>query len=280
MHSRELIHNFLNESLFNVSESVPWNPSFYGSMLPICPRQLMLAELYKDKFKREQTFQERYDQEIGKAAHKLIQHTWTINGVLWGDWKCTDFDNCGVSYTDQILSKCPRCGANLIYREKKIKDLESGFVGKCDGIVYCKELNGYLIAELKSRNTNIIKAREGQEPYPSDLYQVSAYATLISKKFWIPIVGRLVLWIGKPKYRPYQFWFYPGLGEELFKEQTRLKLDLDDKIKNNRQLEVKGRCSRIEDADGCYFAPICFSEHRDKIILERIESNDNERNKH
>jgi hypothetical protein len=130
-------------------------------------------------------------------------------------------------------------------------------------------MDAYLIFELKSRNSNIISA--ASEPYRSDLYQVSMYATLLHRTYWMRIAGRVILWIGKPKPKPFKFWFYPGIGEEMADEQFRAKKDLDLKMKEGRVLEVEGICNGVDNEDGCPYVGICSSPVLNRLIMTEYE---------
>lgn len=268
----DAIHDFIESSLVEYESQEKWSYAFRGSALPICQRQLMLGKFYETtSFTKPVSFSTRYAFHIGRAIHALAQETWARQGLLWGDWKCSDHKHCGVKFNSVRLEggRCVRCGSPALYIEKQVTDESTGFSGHCDAPVYVPRLDSYVIFELKSRNSNIIS--KATEPYESDLYQVSMYATLLEKLFWLRISGRVVLWIGKPRPKPYKFWFYPGTGEELAEQQFKLKLELDQKLKEGRVLEVAGRCSTPEDADGCPFAGICLSPVRDRLVKQEYD---------
>ena len=265
------IGDFISKSLIDYELIEKWNYKFCASNLPICPRQLMLGRFYeKTKHERLVPFTQKYSFHVGQAIHSLVQDTWSRQSILWGDWKCLDKD-CGVKYSNTQLpeGKCIRCGHSARYIEKEVEDMATGFTGRCDAVVFCEELDGYLVYELKSRNINIIN--NVIDPYLSDIYQVSHYATLLSRKYWLRIVGRVILWLGKPKPKPYKYWYYPGIGEELVDEQFKLKLDMDKKVSEGRVLEVTGRCNTFEDTNGCLFAGICLSPSRDRLVEEEYQ---------
>lgn len=267
----DLLDNFIASSLLDFEITEKWSYTFRGSALPACPRQLMLGQFYaKTKFEKQVSFTERYHYHVGRAIHALCQETWARQGFLWGNWVCSDH-RCGVKFNKVRLEggRCIRCGSLAQYQEHLVTDEATGFSGHCDAPVFVPALDSYVIFELKSRNSNIIS--KATEPYESDLYQVSAYASLLARKYWLRIAGRVILWLGKPKPKPYKFWFYPGVGEDLYEQQAKLKLDLDQKIKEGRVLEVAGRCSTQEDADGCPFAGICLSPVRDRLIVADYE---------
>lgn len=263
------------ETLLDYKEEVSWRFEFRGSSLPSCPRALMFGLFHKptpDEFpKKFEDFATRYNFKVGHAVHALVQQTWGAQGLLWGDWQCLDVANCGVTFQNTRLPKgrCLRCNEEALYVEKHLKDPATGFSGHCDGIVFSEELNGYFVLELKTRNHNVIQ--RAKQPYESDLYQVSAYATLISQQFWVPIIGRLILWVGKPKPKPYKMWFYEGCGSQLFEEERAKKLHLDQCLKNKEPHNVHGVCEKISDGDGCPWQGICFSPKRDKIIKQQFE---------
>lgn len=267
----DVIDNFISSTLIDYEATERWSYTFRGSALPICPRQLMLGKFYnRTKFEKQVSFTERYHYHVGRAIHALCQETWAKQGLLWGKWECKD-SKCGVKFNKVRLEggRCIRCGSPAEYLEPTVTDELTGFSGHCDSVVFVPALDSYIIFELKSRNSNIIS--KATEPYAGDLYQVSAYATLLARQFWLRIAGRVILWIGKPRPKPYKFWFYPGVGEDLFEQQSKLKLDLDQKIKEGRVTEVAGRCSTHEDADGCPFAGICLSPVRDRLIVAEYE---------
>jgi hypothetical protein len=268
------IKTFIDNSLLDFEIQEKWSYSFKGSALPCCPRQLMLGMFYKKtKFEHAVSFSTRYSFHVGRAIHALAQETWARQGLLWGDWVCEDHKNCGVKYTSTRLEggRCIRCGRQALYIEKEIVDEATGFKGYVDAPVYVPSLDAYVIFELKSRNSNVISKAE--HPYESDLYQVSMYASLLARKYWLRIAGRVILWIGKPKPKPYKFWFYPDVGEDLADEQFKLKAELDKKIECGDIVSVEGCCVTPQDADerGCPFAGICLSPVRDRLIQEEYK---------
>lgn len=265
------IDNFITETVLNRKIQEPWNyEEFRGSSLPICPRQLLLGQLQKTPIIRNQSFEDRYSFHVGRAVKSLLHEFWV--NELWGDWRCADPQNCGLRFNNTFLKdgKCIRCGSPAIYLEKQLKEKETGFAGQCDAIVYCQELGGFLVFEINSKNRNVITT--ATEPYLSERYQVSAFATLLSRQYYLRIIGRVILWVGKPKPKPYKFWYYQGLGEGLVEEQFKLKLDLDQKIKEGRLSEISGCCNTPQDAEAkcCPFAGICLSPARDRLIETEV----------
>jgi len=274
MDTLDTLKNFIESSLLDYETQEKWSYSFRGSALPCCPRQLLLGKFYeKTKFEHAIPFSTRYSFHVGRAIHALAQETWARQGLLWGDWVCGDYKNCGVKYNSTRLEggRCIRCGSPTLYIEKKVVDEATGFSGHCDAPVYVPSLDAYIIFELKSRNSNIIS--KAQEPYASDLFQVSTYATLLARKYWLRIAGRVVLWIGKPRPKPYKFWYYPGIGEDLAEQQFKIKADLDQKIKEGKVTEITGCCETPNDAEerSCPFAGICLSPARDRLIEEEYK---------
>ena len=269
----DIIDKFISSSLIDFDINETWSYSFRGSSLPTCPRQLMLGQFYKKtKFDKTISFSTRYAFHVGRAIHALCQETWSRQGVLWGDYRCVD-NSCGVKFNNTRLEggRCIRCGSPADYIEKHLVDIATGFSGHCDAPVFVPELDGYVVFELKTRNSNIIS--KANQPYDSDLYQVSMYATLLSRIYWLRVVGRCVLWIGKPRPKPYKFWYYDGCGENLADEQFKIKLDLDKKIKEGRVAEVEGLCKTQEDVSyrDCPFGGICLSPVRNKLIKEEYK---------
>ena len=261
------LQKFVLDSLLKFEEQIPWTPQFRGSSLPVCPLQLALAKM-NGGMTRTSSFIEQYHMTVGTAIHALIQATWCKQEVLWGDWRCQDSEHCGLFVKDQAISSCPRCRGKITYVEKVISDPEVGFSGHCDGVVRVDTLGGYVVTEIKSRNFNIVKQHENSPPYESDIFQVSAYATLAARQTMLPIVGRMVLWIGKPRPSPFGLWFYPGLGEDLYAAQVKLKVFADQKLAAGEPLSVPGKCSVITDAGSCPFSGICFSPRKENLILD------------
>ena len=272
MNTYQVLDQFVLNTLLDYKEEVSWRFEFRGSSLPSCPRALMFGQFLKKKPehfpKKDEDFTTRYHFHVGRAVHALVQETWGSQGFLWGDWACTDLKNCGMTFHNTRLPKgrCVRCGEVAQYVEKEISDSTTGFTGHCDGIVFCEELNGYFVLELKTRNHNVIA--KATRPYESDLYQVSAYATLISQSFWVPIVGRLILWVGKPRPKPHKMWFYPGTGEGLFQAEQEKKRHLDRCLAEGKPEDVIGRCEVISDGDDCPWQGICFSPKRVALVSE------------
>lgn len=270
-----VLDQFVLDTLLDHKEEVSWRFEFRGSSLPSCPRALMFGLFHKkrpEEFpKKDEDFTMRYHFHVGRAVHALVQETWGSQGLLWGDWSCSDLNACGMVFQNTRLphGKCLRCHAPATYVEKVVQDPSTGFSGHCDGLVFCEKLNGYVVLELKTRNHNIIA--KAVKPYESDLYQVSAYATLISQNYWIPIVGRMILWVGKPRPKPHKMWFYPGTGSSLFQEEQDKKKTLDACLKKGQPEDVPGVCDVISDGDGCPWQGVCFSPKREKIVQEMFK---------
>jgi hypothetical protein len=271
MTAREQLGSFIGNTLLDYQEDVPWKSEFRGSSLPACQRQLMLSQFYKDEISIPRTFVQSYHFEVGRSIHRLVQATWAKQSLLWGDWQCLDRENCGSFFQNTILEKgiCHRCRGPAEYVEKIIRDDDAGFTGHCDGVVWCDPFAAFLVVELKSRNHNIIKDYEGKNPYESDIYQSSAYATLIHRQYKINIAGRLILWLGKPKPRPYLSWFYPGMGDELYDSQVQAWKRSRKMIEQGDIMNVPCACAALDDVGSCPFGAICFSPNRDKLILEK-----------
>ena len=263
------LDQFFDETVLSHSEEESLKIQFRGSGLPICSRKLMLARIWPD-IKDTKEFQTNYHKAVGHAIHSVIQKTWAKQGVLWGNWRCTS-DKCGVFFKHCMINKCLRCGASVDYQEIKFGKDEYGIPGQCDGVVWLEWLKAYIVVELKSRNFNIIKQykKNNWQPYDSDIYQVSAYATMIQRKFWLPIVGRYIVWVGKPRPKPFLTWYYPGVGSELFDEQIVAKNKFEEQFAQGKVLEVEGVCKVYEDGKGCPFQAICFSTKRDELILNQ-----------
>lgn len=273
MSIESLIGEFIDDELLDSSEDIPWKSEFRGSSLPVCQRQLMLSRFYKDEIVIKKPFVQDYNFEVGRAVHRLVQSKFAKRSLLWGDWQCLARETCGAFFQDRILEKglCIRCGHEAEYVEKTLKHQESEFSGHCDGAIWVKALRGFLALELKSRNHNIIKDRTGEPPYDSDYYQVSAYATLLKRNFHLDIVGRLILWVGKPKPKPRLFWFYPGCGEVLFDAQVREYNESKSLVAAGKVEMVPGVCETMSDIGSCPFGAICFSPQRDQLIREKYE---------
>jgi len=158
------------------------------------------------------SFETRYSYHVKRAIISLVQEFWSDD--LWGDWRCMS-DDCSVTYKNTHLKqgRCIRCGSRASYT-KVLKDDATGFSGSCPAIVYSKEMNGYLVFEINARNTNVIT--KAVDPYPDEIFKTSAYATILARKHCLRIIGRCVLWIGKPKPKPYKFWFMPDIGWEIY----------------------------------------------------------------
>jgi hypothetical protein len=246
----DTIGSFISSSLLEDQREEEWN---FGSSY-VCPKQIMY-ENHGIKTKISTSFYTRYRRSVSNAIRKVIHQTWARQGLLWGDWRCEDM-GCGVTYQNCRLEGgvCIRCGSPTHYREKKLSD-GAGFSGRCDAVVFAPSLDGYLIFKLKSRNTNIILKTD--KPYPSDIQQVSAMATLLTRQKWLRVVGRVVLWVGTPKPKPFKYWYYPDTGEDIFEEQLKRKQDVDKSIAEGK--DVQGICKAAIDAPpSCPFKDRCF----------------------
>ena len=252
----DTIDTFISQTVIGHEQEDEWN-YFFGSGYT-CPRQMMYGAEDKQA-KITTSFYTRYRRSVNKAVSKTIQQTWARQGLLWGDWRCKD-TSCGVFYPNCRLEGgiCIRCGSPAYYTEKELSDPETGRSGRCNAVVYVPAHDGYLIFKLKSRNTNIILT--AKEPYPSEIQQASTVATLLAKQKLLRVVGRVVLWVGTPKPRPFKHWYYDGLGEDLVEDQIKLKQNVDKMIAAGRSSEIIGRCSDPREAQNCPFIEKCFGE--------------------
>ena len=269
--TRGLLNAFISDTLIDHQDKVPWKADFRGSTLPACQRQLMLSDFYRDEICIPRDFSQSYNYEVSKSIKRLVQATWARQSLLWGDWQCTDRENCGAFYQNTVLDKgvCHRCHGQAEYVQKIIKDESVGFSGRCDGVVWCDALNGFVVAGLKARNHNVIKEYDGKQPYDSDIYQAAAYATLISRQYKINVVGRMILWIGKPKPRPYQFWYYDGRGSDMYEAQVNARKSSQQLVAAGQIFDVPCRCRDADDVGGCPFGSVCFSPKRDDLMRSK-----------
>jgi hypothetical protein len=243
-----------------------WTPHM---QIPICQCQLLLTQI-KPKNKKKISFTERYNTHVTRSIRSLVQEIWLEQGILWGDFQCKDV-NCGVKFYNTRLdsNNCLRCGSPVTYLEKLVTDTSSGFSANCHAVVYSSELDGYLLFDINTRNSNIIT--KAVNPYSNVQLRNAALATILAKQ--VRIVGRVILWVGKPRPKPYKFWFYEGVGEDIAEEQFKIKADLDQKLKEGKVTEIKGCCETTNDAEerSCPFAGICLSPARDRLIEEEYK---------
>ena len=244
---------FVARTLLDHESTVEEPPGFRGSSLPVCPRRQVWNRTQGPIIKIR-TFTERYQAAVGQALRRLVQETWAGQGLLWGDWACTALD-CGTTFREtKTDGRCLRCRAPLRYQEVEVLDPGPGFAGHCHGVVWCDELDGYLAVAMKARNEHVIERY--REPYPSDLLQASAYATLLARRYWLPIAGRLVLWIGKPRPKVSRSWFYPGLGDDLYDREVEALRRGERQAEAGR--EIEGTCKVRADARECQYGDQCF----------------------
>jgi len=95
MEMDEIIHKFVDTSLFDTELELRWNFNFNSAAVPICPRQLMLG-LFSGKQDKKIPFKMRYQRHMKQAINTLVQEFW--GDYLWGDWRCSDINHCGVKY--------------------------------------------------------------------------------------------------------------------------------------------------------------------------------------
>jgi len=268
----KIVDDFLNQTLFDYTTEVPRTFGFNGNSYPLCPRQLMLSYIAPQKYFFSVPFNTRYNYHVGKAIAALAQETWAKQSLLWGDWKCSD-PSCGVSFKSMILNRgvCIRCGQPCDYIEKRLTDIETDFEGLVDGVVFCAELKGYLVFNLRSRNKNVIASSDA--PYAGDLFSISIHASILSQKFGLPIAGRVLLWIGKPKPKPFKFWFFDRIGDNLANSMFEVKRKLTKQIEKGDFLDVVGSCITPQDVESvnCPFGAICFSPDREALISNQLK---------
>jgi len=238
----------LIEGLLNHEIKKNWKPPL---QFPFCPRQLLLNKTLP-VVANTISFAERYNTHVTRSLRSLVQEIWGEQGLLWGDFQCKD-ENCGVKfYNTRLDGKCLRCGSTVRYIEKLIVDDSVGFSGHCHAIVYSSELKGYVVFDVTTRNSNIIE--KVTVPY-SDVYlKTTLISVFLSSR--VPIVGRAILWLGKPKPKPYRLWFYEGMGEGVVEELLKINSELEHK--NITDLPLY--CSSPEDAAArsCPFVDKCF----------------------
>lgn len=184
---KDIINKFISNT-FESSITIPW------------------VDDDKKKATKTISFSQRYSFYAKRAIKDLIKEFWADN--LWGNWVCSDTKECGVSYNNTLLKngRCIRCGSPAHYINKIVTDPNTGFTGHVDAIVYNEELNGYLIVKINAKNNNVILSAE--KPYESEITQITTLATVLQKQICLPIVGRVILWVGKPKPTPYKAWVY------------------------------------------------------------------------
>ena len=267
------VENFIDQTLLDFKIEIPRAFGFKGNALPLCPRQLFFDHINPQKHIFPISFNTRYNYHVGQAITALAQETWARQSLLWGDWQCSDKQNCGVSFKSMRLEKglCIRCGETANYIEKSVSDIETDFTGRVNAVVFCAELQGYLVFGLRSRNKNVIASSDA--PYQGDLYEVSIYAHVLSKKFGLPIAGRVLLWVGKPKPKPFKFWYFHDTGEKLANDMFEVKRKLTKQIEKGDFLNIEGLCSQISDVEmmDCPFGEICLSPDREALIQNQLK---------
>lgn len=271
MKPKTCLDDYINHEVLEYQDSFEWRAKYSGSNLPACPRQVMLCELEGGRTVHK-PFSMSYNVAVGQAIHTVLQNIWVKQEKLWGNFKCTNPD-CGMSFKNTRISKCLRCHSEVTYEELYFDKNKYAISGYCDGVMWNEKLRGYVVVELKSRNHNIIQQYrdEDKEPYLSDLYQVSSYATLLAHEFHLPIVGRYILWIGKPRPKPFKSWFYEGLGEDLYEEQKNEKELMLKQLSEGKVENVKGLCKTVKDKPDCPYRHLCFSEDRDQQIRKKYQ---------
>ncbi len=256
---KNIIDNFISTTL-SQNASIPWSyKDFRTSSFPFCPRQYGLAA-YNEVNNKILSFHQRYNYHSSCALKKTMYDFWADH--LWGDWKCSQHtEECGIYFTSTFLKSgmCIRCGGTSQYLGKKVTDIESNFSGTCDAVVFLDQLHGYVVFELNAKNNNIIY--NAQEPYPSELYQVSAFASLLVKNYNLPIVGRAILWLGKSKPNPHKSWLYHGTGMEFITNEFIKKQTTDTQLSQGiPPLQLDGVCHTTDQAIArqCPFVNKCF----------------------
>lgn len=268
----KIVETFINDTLFDFKIELPRTFGFKGTNLPLCSRQLFLDHIFPKNHTFLVPFLVRYNYHIGKALLALAQEFWAKQSLLWGDWICSD-STCGVRFNNVRLEKglCIRCGSPAEYIEKMLTDKETSYEGRVDAVVFCTELKGYLVFSLRGRNKNVIATTDA--PYPGDLYEISISAHILSQKFGLPIAGRVIFMLGKPKPRPFKFWFYESIGENLANQMLEVKRKLNTQIEKGDFLQIEGLCLMPSDAQkmNCPFETICFSLEREQLIQNKLK---------
>lgn len=249
----EVVSKMIASSLLDASTTEVWSPKI---TLPICQRQLFYTKLYeKTRYENNVPFYKRHAFHIHNSMCCLTHEFWGEKGDLWGSWRC---DSCNIVFNNTRLERgrCIRCGLPASYSKKFLKDDVAGFAGYCDAIVFSEEMNGYLVFTIRARNSNVIE--KAVEPYESDIYKTAAYAYILSRQHWLSIAGRSILWLSKSNSKHFKVWTYEGVGEELFEEQIRLKLEVEQKMKDGNVFERVCRYTTDAAAKSCQFTNMCF----------------------
>lgn len=227
-------------------------------LLPFCPRKALIAKLYPSE--KSHSFQNRYNYAVSKALKNLVQRTWSQQGLLWGDWRCSDVENCGIILRGQILQRCPRCHGELSYIKPEVTDPITGFKVKADGVVLCEEARGFVPYIISCRNAKIINQRKGMEPYESEQASLAFVAHGLSRK--VQIAGRLIVWLNKGNATPFLHWFYRDKGEDIYRVQVAAWQAYQEK-----EGTCEGNLTKLPAvcADRCPHKDLCFSKEQGAI---------------
>lgn len=264
--NKQEVEQFIVDSL-NVEEQGFWHPQYKASFAPFCQRQLLLSKIVGG-IPRPIPFQQKYKDSVQQGILQTLHSTWTSSGVLWGDFRCSNTEACGIILRNQSVTKCPRCSSKLIYMKKEVEEYETGLKAKCDAVLFVEDLGGYVACKIHTRNENTLLRYKSDSPYPSDIYTTAICATLLAPK--VKIIGRLVLWLNKAKPKPFLYWYYPDLGTSLLEEQVSLQKDLLQKIKDRTPELTVMRCKTEKDAGSCLYKGLCFRPNRDQTLISKF----------
>lgn len=219
-------------------------PQYRPSSFPICSvltYMSLIEGASKGYFEEEKSAASDYFTSVGTAAHENIQFYMGISANVFGDWKCTNVDNCKLASKAMDLydangrlhrrgkrtrknttnNICPCCNSPMTYIEKQVNYM--GLKGHIDCILLLDD-GTYWIGDYKTSTK--YKLQSGKLPERSHLRQLPAYCYVLEKKYNLTISGFSLLYFSRDN--PFNFYEYA----EKWTSKWRRKIKKE--VKNER----------------------------------------------
>ena len=276
--------------------------SLSPSMFPICSIKLWIEEyrgLTLGSYIKEEGVSLSYYGKVGTLTHELFQDNMGKLGDIWGDWNCTNY-KCELSKKTKPIwkdgkifkegtpsrrnstnNKCPECGSDCAYKEKKI--LYKGIVGFIDGLhpYPPSTKDGFWVSDFKTTSTK--KVDKDSFPEDKHLYQLPIYCRIMELK-GRKVYGFSLLYI--PRDNPNTFYEHRENWTDEWREWADAVIKLEkekfesvhdslETTKLNRVIACKPCMTekeyraKMHGFDECPMLSVCFDKKELKSTMKR-----------
>jgi len=263
--------NYLNDVMQQTVSHVTAESHYYGftgSALPYCPTRDALQKCFESVGQapaRNTSFMEQIRMDMGNAVHTTLQNTMGVTGQLFGDWYCR---KCKQTIGWTKVGPIFHCGRAAQYQEMKVRDEDSGFVGKVDGLIPYN--NGYILVDFKTKETHVLKNIQTIDHHYRA--QIFAYKYLLTKPpFNLPITLQAVIYVSRENPSLFKVMMLENddLAEDEFKRYVKQKLQSEAALEHGNISALPKLCNVPGEEPYCPFNLYCFGPNHD-ILLDDV----------